>query len=166
MTSGRSSNPSSPPRAARWRRTDRHRFGRPTLGNSFDILRTKVLLTMRKNGWKRLAVTSPTMGCGKTTTACNLAIGRPQPPICAPSSSSSTCAGPHRQTLGIEVEPDVSERMLSGKVDFAEQALRYRVKRRHRSRPNLVEGPHDDPDFQARSPTTLLPISKLSTNPT
>ncbi|MGC8201387.1 CpsD/CapB family tyrosine-protein kinase [Aliiroseovarius sp. PTFE2010] len=43
--------------------------------NPFDILRTKVLLQMRQNGWKRLAVTSPTPECGKTTTACNLAFG-------------------------------------------------------------------------------------------
>lgn len=42
---------------------------------TFDILRTKVQLMMQKNGWKRLAVTSPTPGCGKTTTACNLALG-------------------------------------------------------------------------------------------
>lgn len=40
----------------------------------FDILRTKVLLQMRQNGWKRLAITSPTPSCGKTTMACNLAV--------------------------------------------------------------------------------------------
>ncbi|MEM9433442.1 MAG: CpsD/CapB family tyrosine-protein kinase [Pseudomonadota bacterium] len=41
----------------------------------FDILRTKVMLEMKKNGWTRLAITSPTPGCGKTTTAMNLAFG-------------------------------------------------------------------------------------------
>jgi capsular exopolysaccharide synthesis family protein len=46
-----------------------------TSSNPFDILRTKVFLLMRQNGWKRLAITSPTKGCGKTTTACNLAVG-------------------------------------------------------------------------------------------
>ncbi|RLJ36193.1 capsular exopolysaccharide synthesis family protein [Litoreibacter meonggei] len=43
--------------------------------NPFDILRTKVFLLMRQNGWKRVAITSPTKSCGKTTTACNLAVG-------------------------------------------------------------------------------------------
>lgn len=43
--------------------------------NPFDVLRTKILLMMRENGWKRLAITSPNKDCGKTTTACNLAIG-------------------------------------------------------------------------------------------
>lgn len=42
---------------------------------SFDLLRTKILLQMRKSGWTRLAITSPTTGCGKTTAAVNLALG-------------------------------------------------------------------------------------------
>ncbi|TDX21578.1 CpsD/CapB family tyrosine-protein kinase [Rhodovulum visakhapatnamense] len=41
----------------------------------FDILRTKALLQMRQNGWKRLAITSPMPKSGKTTVACNLALG-------------------------------------------------------------------------------------------
>jgi protein-tyrosine kinase len=41
---------------------------------SFDMLRTKILRTMRQNGWMSLGVTSPTAGCGKTTTAVNLAF--------------------------------------------------------------------------------------------
>lgn len=43
--------------------------------NPFDVLRTKIFLLMRENGWTRLAITSPNSDCGKTTTACNLAIG-------------------------------------------------------------------------------------------
>lgn len=41
----------------------------------FDVLRTKVFLMMEQNGWKRLAITSPDKACGKTTIACNLALG-------------------------------------------------------------------------------------------
>jgi protein-tyrosine kinase len=41
---------------------------------SFDMLRTQVLQSMDANGWQLLAVTSPTAGCGKTVTACNLAL--------------------------------------------------------------------------------------------
>lgn len=43
--------------------------------NPFDVLRTKIFLLMQENGWKRLAITSPNKDCGKTTTACNLAVG-------------------------------------------------------------------------------------------
>ncbi len=38
----------------------------------YDVLRTNVLRQMRAKGWKRLAITSPTPGCGKTTTSLNL----------------------------------------------------------------------------------------------
>jgi protein-tyrosine kinase len=41
---------------------------------SFDMLRTQVLQSMDANGWQFLAITSPTAGCGKTVTACNLAL--------------------------------------------------------------------------------------------
>ncbi|MDB5540756.1 MAG: Cobyrinic acid ac-diamide synthase [Devosia sp.] len=39
-----------------------------------DILRTKLVRTMRKNGWSVLAITSPTARCGKSTIALNLAF--------------------------------------------------------------------------------------------
>ena len=41
----------------------------------FDILRTKVFLMMQQNNWTRLAIISPDKGCGKSTLACNLAVG-------------------------------------------------------------------------------------------
>ncbi len=39
----------------------------------FDVLRTKILQMMSNNDWRRVAITSPTPGCGKTTLAANLA---------------------------------------------------------------------------------------------
>ncbi len=41
----------------------------------FDLLRTKIVLQMEQNGWTRLAITSPEPNSGKTTLACNLALG-------------------------------------------------------------------------------------------
>jgi Mrp family chromosome partitioning ATPase len=38
------------------------------------MLRTQVLQAMDKNSWQFVAITSPTAGCGKTVTACNLAL--------------------------------------------------------------------------------------------
>lgn len=43
-------------------------------GKAYDMLRTQVLRTMDLQSWQVLAVTSPTAGCGKTTTAINLAL--------------------------------------------------------------------------------------------
>ena len=50
-----------------------HGVGTPH-GRYYDMLRTQVLQEMDKNSWQFLAVTSPTVGCGKTVTACNLAM--------------------------------------------------------------------------------------------
>jgi capsular exopolysaccharide synthesis family protein len=43
-------------------------------GRYYDMLRTQVLQEMDKKSWQFLAVTSPTAGCGKSVTACNLAL--------------------------------------------------------------------------------------------
>lgn len=40
----------------------------------FDILRTKIAKLFERNGWKSIAVTSPTMACGKTLISTNLAF--------------------------------------------------------------------------------------------
>lgn len=42
--------------------------------DAYRMLRTRVLQTMRNNGWTSVAVTGPATGCGKTLTAINLAI--------------------------------------------------------------------------------------------
>lgn len=43
-------------------------------GRYYDMLRTQVLQEMDKKSWQFLSVTSPTAACGKTVTACNLAM--------------------------------------------------------------------------------------------
>jgi len=43
-------------------------------GRYYDMLRTQVLQEMDHNSWQFLAVTSATAGCGKSVTACNLAL--------------------------------------------------------------------------------------------
>lgn len=41
---------------------------------AFDVLRTQVLQKMEENGWRTLAITSPSVDSGKTVIAVNLAI--------------------------------------------------------------------------------------------
>jgi len=43
-------------------------------GPAFDILRTRVSQAMAEHGWRRIGITSPTHGCGKSFTAANLAM--------------------------------------------------------------------------------------------
>ncbi len=41
---------------------------------SFDLLRSRILRQMRKDGLRKLAITAPTAGCGSTTLTANLAL--------------------------------------------------------------------------------------------
>lgn len=43
-------------------------------GPAFDILRTRISQAMAERGWRRIGITSPTHGCGKSFTAANLAL--------------------------------------------------------------------------------------------
>lgn len=43
-------------------------------GPAFDMLRTRVSQAMEERGWRRIGVTSPTHGCGKSFVAINLAF--------------------------------------------------------------------------------------------
>lgn len=41
---------------------------------TFDVMRTSLIHEMREREWRRLAITSPTASCGKTTICLNLAF--------------------------------------------------------------------------------------------
>lgn len=90
----------------------------------FDILRTKVLLQMRQNGWTRLAITSPTPRSGKTTTACNLALGLGRQRDLRSMLLDTDLRDPSVGAF-FNARPDRSiGDVFSGEVDFADQALR------------------------------------------
>lgn len=90
----------------------------------FDILRTKVLLQMRQNGWKRLAITSPMPDSGKTTTACNLALGLGRQRDLRSMLLDLDLRDPSVHEF-FEHEPrNGIGRVLTGDVDFADQAVR------------------------------------------
>ncbi|PCH68384.1 MAG: exopolysaccharide biosynthesis protein [Rhodobacteraceae bacterium] len=48
-------------------------FRRDPGAKAFDLLRTRLLQALRAHGWGRIAIASPTEGCGTTFTAINLA---------------------------------------------------------------------------------------------
>lgn len=41
---------------------------------TFDVLRTRLIHAVRENGWKRVGITSPRQGCGKSFVSANLGI--------------------------------------------------------------------------------------------
>lgn len=90
----------------------------------FDVLRTKTILHMRKNNWKRLAITSATSNCGKTITACNIAIGLARQTDIRTILFELDLRQPTiANLLGFKPKHDISQ-MLSGAVPFEEQAVR------------------------------------------
>ncbi|PWJ12875.1 tyrosine-protein kinase family protein [Jannaschia seohaensis] len=92
----------------------------------FDILRTKTLLQMRRNGWRRLGITSPGPACGKTTTAANLCLSLARQVELRTILMEMDLRRPAlSKLLGRKPEIDIGE-MLMGEVPFARQALRVR----------------------------------------
>lgn len=90
----------------------------------FDVLGTKIRLAMEKNGWKRLAITSPSPSTGKTTIACNLALGYARRNDSKLILFEFDLRRPSIQKmLGVKAGGDIYA-MLEGQIPFAEQAVR------------------------------------------
>ena len=49
-------------------------FRADPIAKGFDLLRTRLVRTIRAYGWRKIAIVSPTAGCGTTFTAVNLAL--------------------------------------------------------------------------------------------
>lgn len=91
----------------------------------FDILRTKLLLEMRRNDWTRIAITSATPGCGKTTTACNLIAGFGRQAEDRGILFDMDFRRPAvAKTFGISPAASLKD-VYMGDVDFANQAMRF-----------------------------------------
>ena len=90
----------------------------------FDILRTKLLLEMRKNDWTRIAITSATPACGKTTTACNLIAGLGRQPELRGMLFDLDLRRPSvSKLLGVKPIASLVD-VLDGSFKFADQAMR------------------------------------------
>lgn len=90
----------------------------------FDILRTKMLVQMQKHGWKRIAITSPMPQTGKTTTACNLALGLGRQHELRSILMDFDLRDPSiNQYFETTPEHGIGD-VLTGKVHFRDQAMR------------------------------------------
>ncbi|WP_103336449.1 CpsD/CapB family tyrosine-protein kinase [Pseudotabrizicola formosa] len=89
----------------------------------FDVMRTKVLQTMRANKWRRLAITSPTAACGKSTITLNLGFSLSRQPDIRTIVAELDLRRPSlARTLGQKPARTCAE-VLQGQADFAEAAL-------------------------------------------
>lgn len=92
---------------------------------SFDVMRTKVLQTMRANNWTRVAITSPTPACGKSTITMNLAFSLSRQKEARTIVAELDLRRPSlASTLRATPSASFSD-VLSGTIPFDDQALRY-----------------------------------------
>ena len=90
----------------------------------FDILRTKLLLEMRKHNWTRIAITSATPGSGKTTTVCNLIAGLVRQPELRGILFDLDFRRPAVSKFFGVVPQATLEDVFAGNAQFSDQALR------------------------------------------
>jgi Mrp family chromosome partitioning ATPase len=112
---------------------------------TFDVMRTRLLQQMRANNWRRVAITSPTQGCGKTTTCLNLAFS-----LARQSDQRMLLAEVDLRRPALAAMLGLKEhhsfaRILEGKATLADNAVRYGS--------NLAIATNHDP---YRTPAELL----------
>ena len=77
---------------------------------AIDQLRSKLLHGLASQGWKRIAVTSPTHGCGKSFVATNLALSLARRPASRTALIDLDLRRPHlAELLGLEDTPDLAD---------------------------------------------------------
>lgn len=92
---------------------------------AFDMMRTRLLRTLRANGWTSVGITSPTTGCGKTTTALNLAFGLAHQPDLRTVLVDLDMRRPSvARELGLPGARSVGA-LLRGQASLAETFVRY-----------------------------------------
>ncbi len=81
----------------------------------FDILRTKILRLLEANNWTSIAVTSPTMSCGKTMIATNLAFSFARQRASRCLLADVDLKRPQlRKVLGIQSELSMGDYLMGG----------------------------------------------------
>ncbi len=131
---------------------------------AFDVLRTRLLQALADNGWKRVAITSPTKDCGKTFTAANLAISLSRQENCRTLLLDCDMRRPslHR-VLGVE-KPGAMGEMLRGNIPPEQHLMRLGKNAIHAGRNiafglNSVIEPYASELLQ--DPRTAESLSKL-----
>jgi protein-tyrosine kinase len=99
----------------------------------FDMLRTQVVHAMDLKEWKVLGVTSPTPGCGKTTTAINLALSVARQPERSVLLADLDLRKPHvANYLGLKANEGVIS-VIDGRTTLANAIIPVRIGEHHLS---------------------------------
>jgi protein-tyrosine kinase len=132
-------------------------FGPTREAVPFDMMRTRMLQQMQANNWRRIAITSPGPGCGKSTLALNMAFGLARQTALRSLLVEIDLRRPTlRKTLGITAGQGVSE-VLDGQAGFADAACRHGA--------NLAfltaTGPRRNSAELLQSPTTRQALDEI-----
>lgn len=93
---------------------------------AFDMLRTRLRQAMQERGWTRVAITSPTAGCGKTFVAANLALAMSRFEDCRTVLMDLDLRDPSLATVLGARPTGAMEDYLSGRIDPMDFLLRAR----------------------------------------
>ncbi|WP_127903615.1 tyrosine-protein kinase family protein [Solirhodobacter olei] len=106
---------------------DRRRLG-ALLGGAdaapYDILRARLLRRIQQGEWRRLVVTSPNKGCGKSTVSANLALSLTRLPDFKVILMDFDLRRPSLSTLFGNRSPYSIDELLLGRVEFQDYAVR------------------------------------------
>lgn len=124
---------------------------------TFDVLRTRLLRALRARGWSRVAITSPTPGCGKTFVAANLAFALARQASCRTLVLDLDLRIPSlARTLGVRAPGPIAD-LLAGTRTASEHLLRLAG--------NLAVGLNDSPVPDAaellQEPATAAALTAL-----
>ncbi|QDY69763.1 CpsD/CapB family tyrosine-protein kinase [Qingshengfaniella alkalisoli] len=99
-------------------------FGRQE-SSPFDMMRTKIVQQARANNWRRIAVTSPTPGCGKSTLVANLAFSLARQTDIRTIVIETDMRRPMLSKLIGSTEKHVFARVLTGQDAIADHLVSY-----------------------------------------
>ena len=92
---------------------------------AFDLLRTRLLQTLKTNGWSRVAITAPSPKCGSTFTACNLAVSLSRLRSCRTVLADLNLRAPGiARAFGLSAHQDF-RRFLVGELPVRDSLVRY-----------------------------------------
>lgn len=128
----------------------------PTV-RAFDLLRTRLRQVTQEHGWRNVAITAPTSGCGNTFTAVNLALSLSRVP-----GSRTVLMDFNLRAPGVAHAFDMQARgmqryFLDGTVPIA----RHMVRASDTLAMGLSEAPDDSPSETLLDPTTALTLDKM-----
>ena len=91
---------------------------------AFDLLRTRLLQTLKARGWRCIAICAPTSGCGATFTAVNLALSLARVPSSRTLLMDLNFRAPGvGSALGLNAEGDMAG-FLAGDIPAEDALLR------------------------------------------